>query len=528
MRKQTLIKNTLILTASGLITKVLGFVYRIYMANKIGALGMGLYGLVVPIYTLCWSISCSGFTTTISKEVSKYKAKGDLKNQRKVLKIGTIMSVSIATLLSIILYIFAQFIAKKFYDNEALILPLKILSISIPFMAGGSCIRGYFFGTQSTVVPATSQLLEQSVRMIVVFAFANILIPLGETYAVSLCILGIVVAEIVSFIFVYICYKKLKVKKSSSISTHKNISDMKMASIIFFMALPLTLNRVSSSLLGTVENMLIPLKLQEFGLSKVSAIESFGKITGMAIPIIYFPSALLTSISISLVPAISESISISDKKSIDYLIRKTILFTLIVGCLSASIFTCFSLELGEVIFNQDISKYLFVFGLMCPLLYMHIIMGGILNGLSEQFFIFKNSLLSSIIVIAFIYFLMPKIGMDAFLIGLFVSVLITFTLALNKISKKSNTNTKIHDMFYLPILCAVSSSIASKVIYRTLIKENFTDSFGLIMGLAICSIIYFIFIVLTGTIKLSELINIFNSGLNGAKKININKNNMFI
>ncbi len=503
MQKKTLVKNTLILTLASLITRALGFVYRIYMANTIGALGMGLYGLIVPIYVLCWSISCSGFTTTISREVSSYTAKGDIYSARKVLKIGSIISTLIGTFVSIILYIFAGFIAKKFYMDEQLILPIRVLSFCVPFMALGSCIRGYFFGIQSSVVPALSQLFEQICRMSVVFFLSASFIPLGNSYAVTLCILGIVISEVLSCAYVYICLKRVKYKKP--IINFNNVTNRQIATIIVLMALPLTLNRVCGSFLSTVENMLIPLKLQEFGLTQTQAIESFGKITGMTIPIIYFPSALLTSISISLVPAISESISVGNKNAIDSLIRKTILFTVIVGCLAGSVFTCFSSEIGLVIFNQDLSKHLLIFGLMCPLLYMQMITGGILNGLSEQFFIFKNSLISSAIVIFFIYFFMPKFGLNAFLIGLFFSAIITNTLALDKISRKSNTNTKIHDTFYLPILSAVSATLVTKLIYKTLVRGFFNETFALLIGISIITVLYLVFIVLTGTIKFKEL-----------------------
>ncbi len=520
MRKKTLLKNTLILTAASLITRVLGFVYRVYMANTIGALGMGLYGLITPLYILCWSIACSGFTTTISKEVSTYSAKNDYVNMRKVLKYGSLMSVSIATFLSFILYIFASFIAKRFYNDTDLILPLKVLSTCIPFMALGSCIRGYFFGIQSSTVPAISQLLEQTTRMVVVFLLASTFVPLGKSYAVTLCIIGIVVSEVVSCFFVILCVKKIKYKKTlSSIK----ISDKQIVTAIFLMALPLTLNRVSGSLLSTVENMLIPIKLQAYGLSQTEAIESFGKITGMTIPIIFFPSALLTSISISLVPAISESITIGNKKAINSLIRKTILFTVIIGGLSGSIFTCFSKEIGLVIFNQDLQNHLFIFGLMCPFIYMQMITGGILNGLSEQFFIFKNSLLSSIIVIFFIYFFMPIYGLNAFLFGLFVSVLITNTLSLNKISHKSHTQTKIYDIFFLPILSGVCAVLITKLIYKNLIQNLFSETPALIFGVVFISIIYLFFIVISGTIKFSEITKV----LLNAKSF-IPKNNIII
>ncbi len=503
MRKKTLVKNTLILTLASVITRGLGFIYRVYLANKIGALGMGLYGLIVPIYVLCWALACSGFNTTISKEVSSYGAKGDTYNQRRVLKLGSMMSVTIGTISSLILYIFASFIAKRFYMDDDLILPIKILSFSVPFMALGSCIRGYFLGMQNTSIPALSQLIEQIVRMSVVFAFASTFIPMGQSYAVSLCILGIVVSEIVSCFFVLICLKKIKHGKSSF--NKSNITALQLGTSLFLMALPLTLNKVSGSLLGTIEHMLIPIKLQEFGLSQTTAIENFGKITGMTIPIIYFPSALLTSISISLVPAISESISIGDKKAIDSLIRKSIKFTVITGCFAGAIFSSFSREIGILIFNQDLSKDLFVFGLMCPLLYMQMITGGILNGLSEQLFIFKNSLISSVVVIFFIYFFMPVFGLNAFLIGLFISTIITNTLALNKISEKSNTNTKIIDIFYLPVLSAIFAFLVTRLIYKNFFIYIFQNAILLMSGIILLSILYCILIVFTGAISLSDL-----------------------
>ena len=74
MSKKTLIAGTLILTSASLITKLIGFFYRVYMVNLIGSEGMGLYQLIMPIYMLAWSITSSGFTTTISKLTAQEKS----------------------------------------------------------------------------------------------------------------------------------------------------------------------------------------------------------------------------------------------------------------------------------------------------------------------------------------------------------------------------------------------------------------------------------------------------------------------
>ena len=66
MRKKSIIKGAVILTSANLITRIMGFFYRIYMSDTIGSEGIGLYQLVMPIYLLSGSITSSGFSTTVS------------------------------------------------------------------------------------------------------------------------------------------------------------------------------------------------------------------------------------------------------------------------------------------------------------------------------------------------------------------------------------------------------------------------------------------------------------------------------
>ena len=60
MSRKNIITGTLILTCANLITKCMGFFYRVFMSNAIGAEGMGLYQLILPLYMLAWSITSAG------------------------------------------------------------------------------------------------------------------------------------------------------------------------------------------------------------------------------------------------------------------------------------------------------------------------------------------------------------------------------------------------------------------------------------------------------------------------------------
>ena len=149
MHKKAIIKSAIILTSANIITRVLGFFYRIYMSKTIGAEGMGLYQIITPLYLLIWAISSSGLSTTMSKLTAQEKAKRTTGKCRKNIDyFPLIISVTIALCLSISVHNFAEKISQYIIKDKRTTLSLKWLSPCFPFMAAGSVIRGYFLGMQ--------------------------------------------------------------------------------------------------------------------------------------------------------------------------------------------------------------------------------------------------------------------------------------------------------------------------------------------------------------------------------------------
>ncbi len=509
MRGKSIVTGAIILTIAGIITRILGFVYRIYMSNIIGAEGMGLYQLIMPIYSLAWSIACSGFTTTVSKLTAQENAKKEYGNVKRILKQSVFITTALGVIVGVLIFIFAYDISTIFFKDTRIVMSMKILSLAIPFMSAGSCIRGYFFGLQETVIPAINQVFEQSVRMLVIYLLAGTMIPMGLEYACAAATIGIVAEEIFSLLFVIISFKFTKarnfIKKLPTLSTYKSLA------LIFTMALPLTANRVIGSFLSTYENALIPQRLQLFGYSQTDALSIYGQISGMAMPLIFFPSAFLLSLSISLVPAVSEASAVKNFSRINYTTSKSLLFASVIGFASASMFVCFSKEFGQVIYNQDISRMLILLGIMCPFLYMQTVLSGILNGLGYQVFIFRNSLISSIISILFIYFLVPVKGVDAFILGWFVSLIVVCWLEIEKLRDSVSLHFEFSNWFLKPLLSAIASGLLIKYIANKLIFNNFGEVIGLISAICIFSCLYMLFIVLLGCLSIHDLNDIFKS-----------------
>lgn len=484
--KNTIIKGAIILTIANVITRILGFVYRVYMSNIIGAEGMGLYQLIMPIYMLVWSLSSSGFSTTISKLVAEENSKREFGNIKRILNLSIFTSTSIAIFLSVFIFLFSDYIAINIFKDERILLSLHIMCISFPFMAYGSCIRGYFLGMQDTLVPAISQVLEQITRMLSIYFLASVFIPMGLPYACAVAVIGMCIGEIFSFLYVYLIYNN-HIKKNIKKPT---ISKFKCYSVILAMAVPLTANRVVSSFLTTIENILIPQKLMEYGHSNIDAMSIFGQLSGMSMPLLMFPSSLLTALAISIVPAISDAMARKNVYVIKETISKTFLFTSIISLGTMGIFVIFPYELGVTIYSQeDIGSQLLALGFLCPFLYCHVTLSGILNGLGEQILIFKNSLISSAINISFISFLIPVYGINAFIVGWLLSLIVINCVSLLKLKKRTDFKINLINSIGKPLVCIISSGILSKIVYKYLLL-NLSPILSLIIALLVLGISY--------------------------------------
>ncbi len=498
MQKKSLIYSTFILTLASVLTRFIGFVYRIYMSNEIGAYGMGQYQLIMPVYMLSWSLICAGFTIAISKLVSQEHAKNQYGNMQKFLVLGTTISFVISLIFSLILFNFSTYIATTFFDTKEISMPFKILSLSLPFMSIGSCIRGYFLGLQQPTVPSIAQVLEQFVRIGSIFFFISIY----GTLTIEIAILGILFAEVISTIFIVLSYFLFK-KKHKLAKTKPTLTLNNATSILLAMSLPIMANRVLGSFLTAYENILITQKLTDFGLSKESAIISLGAATGMAMPLIFFPTAIITSIGVSLVPAISSSIATNNYSKVKHLVNRTLLFTSIVGFAVAMLFMVFGYELSFLIYKQNLGLELFALSISAPLIYIQMILSSALNGLGLQFYTFINSIMSSIIAIAIIYFAMPTFGMIAFYSAIFISTCFTVATNSQKIISKTGIKIEITTILVKPLIVALATGLTTNVIFNNFKVNNMLlDLF--IFSVIMC-LLYFLLCIAIGIITLKDI-----------------------
>lgn len=493
MSRKNIITGTLILTCANLITKCMGFFYRVFMSNAIGAEGMGLYQLILPLYMLAWSITSAGFTTTISHLAAQEYIRGQNGNIGRIVKQAVCLSLCASVAVSCVLFFGADSIALSLLRDRRAAFSLRLLALAVPFMAASSCFRGFFLGIQETLVPAFSQVLEQTVRILTIYFLAGIFVPRGLSYACGAAVCGILFGELLSCGFTVWNY--FHYKRKHKFIRKPTLSSPAVLAMILSTALPLSASRIAGSLLSTVENLLIPRQLQLHGQNTVQALSTYGELTGMAMPLVLLPSACLMAASVSLVPEISEACAVKQDNRISKTVSATFLFTSVIGFGAAALFAVFPHEICYIVYDRAaLGQVLFPLAFLCPLLYAQTTLHGLLNGLGEQLFLFRNNILSSCISIAVIWFCMPAYGVAAFLGGWFLSLLFSVSCSLHRLWKRTAVLPSCRSCFFKPLLAGAAAGLITKYCIRI-----FAPSKLLFLG-SLCGmgILYLLFLFLLG------------------------------
>lgn len=446
LKKNPFISGTLILTLTGVISRIIGFFYRIFLSHNIGEEGMGIYQLLAPVMALSFSLTCAGIQTSISKYTASYIARGQEKSALRILWTGFFLSISLSVMTTCFLYQNAAWIAGSLLTEQRCEPLVRIYALSLPFACIHSCINGYYYGMKNSMIPSVCQLLEQLTRVGSVYAIYSYGELMHTPPSIAVTMLGILIGEICStFLSLSALYYHLsrRQKQTLAVSDPTYFSCRKAASAyclhvqeMLRMAVPLAANRLTLNFLQSIEAVQIPNRLVLSGMSKSAALANYGVLTGMTYPLILFPSAVTSSVSVLLLPYISEAGAKGDFPRIRSAIKKSVIACLLLGSFFCLLFLFFGPFLGQFLFGSKLAgTYIQILSIACPLLYLGGILTSIMHGLGKALHAFLFNTTCLCIRLCFVFFLLPKIGMTGYLIGIFVSELCLIVMMLSQLHR---------------------------------------------------------------------------------------------
>lgn len=443
--------NGAILTSTSLLMKFAALIFNIYISNQIGSEAVGVFSLVMAVYLFFITVATSGLNIAVTVIVSEKFALN--KNQQAIKAIRTCIFFSL--LLGIaaggLILLFSDFITSKCLHNMVSSRPLFYIAIGLPFIAMSSCISSYFATIRKAYKNAISQVFEFTIKMFATIILLKINISNGvEAICISL-ILADVISEICSFTLIFILYIiDIKLKKLEDIrSFGQRINILKIA-------FPVAVTSYIRSGLSTLKQLIIPTQLEKSGISCSRALSQYGMINGMVLPVITFPTVFTDSYSMLLIPEFSTYLAQKNYKAINYIANKIFKITCAFTMCICSIFFIFSNDLGLAIYNNiEIGYYFKIFTPFIFFMYMDHIIDCILKGLNKQFGVMCCNILDLSITTCFIYFLLPVLGIKGYVLSIFFSEVLNFSISLFQLFKYSRIKPNLIDWIVVPLFCSL-------------------------------------------------------------------------
>lgn len=499
MKQKRFLFNAATLTITGLAARMIGLWFRIYMSNKIGAQGIGLFQLISSVFYFAVTFATSGITLAVTRLVTDCIAKNQKNQIKHIISICLFVSITLSAACSLLLFVFSDWIGINFLHDARTILSLKVLAPCLPFMAVSACFRGYFYAMRTALKTASEQLLEQVVEIAVFMSIVGLMLPMGLEYACCAIAIGTSLAEVVSFIYSYILYKidirKIKGQSKKSPGVVKKL---------FSIFVPVTLSSTLRSGLSMIENSLIPSGLKQSGASYENSLAGYGMITGMVFPVITFPSAFLSAFSTLMIPEMSEANATTRKNSIKYMTSRILRFSLLFAIPVSVVFFFFADTLGMLIYNEaSVGAYIRIFSPIVPLIYLDFVVDGILKGLNQQSHYLLYNIIDSSLRVVLIFILLPIYGIKGLIIVMFVSSVLNTSLSLLRLLKVSELSFKPVDWILKPFIAILLPCITLLVFEH----YGFVPAYGewTILKIAIVSLIFLFIMVITKALSREEV-----------------------
>lgn len=504
LSKQTFIRGTLILIVAGLITRVLGFINRIVLARVMGEEGVGLYMMAFPTFLLAITLTQIGLPVAISKFVAEADAKNNQRKIKQILIVSLAVTTVLSIIISVILMIFSPFMAEYLLGDRRTFYPLIVILPVVPIIAISSVLRGYFQGKQDMKPGAYAQVIEQLVRIIFVYLCTKSLAPFGIEFAAMGAMISSVLGELASLMYIIYVFKDKK-----KFHVRKNFFEIlpkskKVFQELMQIALPTTGSRLIGSITLFVEPILISQSFIYIGLGASEAAKQYGIFSGYVIPLLMLPSFITYSLSVSLVPAISEALVQKKYALVEHRLQQSLRICLVTGGLAVTCMFIYAKPILEIMYGSSGSTDLL--RLMAPFFLFYFFQGPLQATLQAMnlakagmYNTFIGSILKSILIVV----IATQTNLQIYGVALAYCFGIIFITLLHLATVFKNVPVTLRPFEYIKSLLVMTISGFVGIGLFDWIQIP-SLAIKLLICLMILSIFYFILLISTGLITKKE------------------------
>lgn len=511
-----------ILAAAGIISRLIGLIYRIPLNNIIGDEGIGLYSLAYDLYSVALLLSSYSLPLAVSKLVAVRIGRKEYRNSYRIFACAMSLAVVVGTIASAILFFGADFFADVFFDNPRAAIPLKVLAPTILVFAIMGVLRGYFQGKNTMLPTSISQILEQVFNAIVSIAGAYFLMKSHSAsaniaaYGAAGGTLGTLMGAVAGALFlgfIYMIYRPYIKKQIRRDVESKPMADGQIYKLLLLTIVPIILSQTVYQISGLIDSSLFHKVMGSKGLIVEERDALLGIYSGKYKLLSNVPISIASAMSVAIIPTIAGALAAGSYREIRRKIKITIKFNMIIAIPAAMGMGVLAGPIIQLLFpgsSADATKLMQVGAIAIVFYALSTISNGILQGINRLQVPVYNATISLVIhvIIVFILLKFTDMGVYALVIGNILFALGVSILNWIAIAKELDYKQEIIKTFAIPSIASVVMGIVAYLTYQGIYGILHSNTISVVIAIFIAIIVYFVAILLMKGIEEDELLSI--------------------
>ena len=464
------LKNAALLTGADVVLRLAGMGLRIWLANALGGEGMGLYQLVLAVYSLFVTLATSGVSVAATRLMAEELSRSRAEARGMLLRLlGAALLLGSAAWAG--QFGLAELAAAWWLGDVRAAGALRAAAFGLPWMAVSAVLRGFFIARRQVGPNVVSQLVEQAVRISAIWFALERGRALDVGGKCTAVLAATALSETVSACLMLLFYRREAVSAFGAGPARRPMDPAKRLWEILW---PVEGGRCLASALHTAENMLVPACLTVYLLDaggRSAAVAQYGNLKGMALPLLTFPFGLLGSLSVLLMPEITQAHIRGETGRLSALLDRMLRLTGYFSALAGAVFWVWGAAAARLFYGPDGAEaglYLTVLGPAMPLMYLESMVDGAMKGIGEQKAAFRYSVWDAVLRIGGVAVLLPRYGMRGFLAVILLSSFYTCAANTGRLLLSSGTGHAFRRWLGAPLLAAAAAGAAGRGVRRAL------------------------------------------------------------
>lgn len=515
-----------ILASAGIITKIIGVIYRIPLINIMGDQGQAYYGIAFEIYAIALLLTSYSLPLAVSKLVSARVAKGERRNAFRVFKAALIFAITAGTVIGLIVFFGSDFIAGKIMAMEPSKYALRVLAPCLLVVAVMGVIRGYFQGLGTMLPTAISQILEQIVNAVVSVVGASYLFEFGKkaaetkakeylpaAYGAAGGTLGTLcgaIAGLLFLAFVFLTYRKIIKRQLRRDRSRYQESYSDIFTVLFYTITPVILSTAVYQSTKILDAGIFSNIMDVQGMAKEKYETLWGMYTGKFNTLVNVPLAIANAVGASVIPSLTAAVTSGNRKLVYSKIQLATRFTMIISIPSMVGCMVLARPVLDLLFsgNNKVPTLLLITGSVTIVFYsLSTITNAMLQGVNRMTIPIRNAAISLVIHLVALFIMLVAFKMNIFaVIG--GTIVFSFSMCvLNQRALHREIGYKQEKMktFVIPLMASIIMGVVA-LISQMILEIILPPKIATVLTLFVAVIVYGVALLLLGGLTEEEIL----------------------